>query len=257
MSGQRETVSNYQGYKKDQHLQSFLYRHTPSETWHLAHPGQMSHRYDTVEHLIIDGIDCLVFDWKNTLQERTVGLIKETRFTTIPVHVNHDMELSFIYDGTCDFVVDSRATTLHTGDVLICDTGVVRSSPSLKKERDIVLSMVFRREFFDSIFLSKLPGSGMLTELLFESVSQRRRHDGSLVIPAAYAGRTRQLMEYIVEEYHFPSDYSKELIQSYAESLFLELIRGLYRRAQEKESYIIENRQLVDAIHYLEKHYKE
>ena len=238
-------------------LHTLLYARTPSEEWHLEHPGKLSPRYDRVQHVTVDGTDCLLFDWKETLQDKPVGLIKETRFTTIPAHVNRDMELSYVYDGTCDFVVGGRSITLSRGDIVIFDTNVVRSAPSFKGENDIVISMAFRRTFFDSVFLSALPGSGLVTELLFESVSRRRRHDHSLIVPAAYTGRARQLMEFITEEYNFPSMYADELIRSYAQALFIELIRGLYQRASEQETAGRSGRKLVDVLAYLEAHYKE
>lgn len=30
-------------------LELFLYRHTESESWHLQHPGQLSHLYDKMK----------------------------------------------------------------------------------------------------------------------------------------------------------------------------------------------------------------
>lgn len=242
---------------KETRLTKWLYETTPSEAWHLAHPGAPSPRYQTVPHLTVEGVDCLLFDWEHTLLERPLGLIKETRYTSVPAHVNRDMELSFVYDGTCDFVIGGKEVALGTNDVVIFDTEVVRSSPREKGEHDIVVSMVFRREFFDSVFLSKIPGSGLLTELLFEVVSHRRRHDHFLVIPGAYVGRARQLVEFIAEEYQFPSDYSQELIRSYVEALILELVRGLYQRAKDQNDPQVTDRRLASALAHIEDHYKE
>ncbi len=238
-------------------LKKLLYEHTESEEWHLTHPGKLSPRYATVPRVMVGDTECLLFDWKNILQENTIALIKETRFASIPPHVNQDMELSYMYDGSCDFVVNGRPVTLHKGDIIICDTGVVRSSPSVKGETDIVISMVFRREFFDSVFLSKLPGEGLLTEMLFEVVSRRRRHDRSLVVPARYVSHVRQLMKFIVDEYYFSSLYSQDIIRGYVECLFLELIRGLFLLTRDREERSLPDRRLVEVIDYIEHNYKD
>ncbi len=238
-------------------LRKLLYEHTESEEWHLAHPGQPSPRYATVPHVMVGDTECLLFDWKDTLQESAVALIKETRFTDIPPHVNQDMQLSYMYDGSCDFIVNGRPFTLHRGDVIICDTGVIRSSPGIKGEHDIVISMVFKREFFDSVFLSKLPGEGLLTEMLFEVVSRRRRHDRSLVAPARYVSHVRQLMKFIIDEYYFSSLYSQDIMRGYVECLFLELIRGLFLLTRDREERPLPDRRLVEVIDHIERNYKE
>lgn len=59
--------------------------------------------------------------------------------------------------------------------MLICNTGVVRSVPYVKGEHDIVISIVFKKEMFDSVFLSQLPGASPLTNLLFDFVSKTVR----------------------------------------------------------------------------------
>lgn len=117
---------------KDHRLKHLLYAHSPSEDWHLEHPGQLSPRYRNIPQVEINERQVYLFDWESTLQESPIGLIRETRFTDVPAHINHDMELTFIYDGTCEFVINGRALSLKTGDILICNTGVVRSSPNIK-----------------------------------------------------------------------------------------------------------------------------
>lgn len=241
----------------NERLRHFLYDHTASEEWHLAHPGEPSPRFERTRRVTIGDANVMLFDWEETLQEGTVGLIKETRFTTVPPHVNRDMELSLVYDGSCDFVVADRHITLTKGDVIIFDTDVVRSSPTYKDEHDIVISMVFRREFFDSVFLSQLPGSGLLTELVFENLSRRRRRERALVIPAEYAGRAKPLLEFIAEECIFSEMYSNELTRSYVQALFIELVRGLYLQDQQREVRRIGNGRLQEVMQRLEANYKD
>ena len=88
---------------KDHRLKHLLYAHSPSEDWHLEHPGQLSPRYRNIPQVEINERQVYLFDWESTLQESPIGLIRETRFTDVPAHINHDMELTFIYDGTCEF----------------------------------------------------------------------------------------------------------------------------------------------------------
>lgn len=237
-------------------LQRLLYARTESEEWHLAHPGEPSPRYTTVPHVTVDGQDCLLFDWKRTLQESAVGMIRESRFTTVPPHINQDMELSYVYDGSCDFVVNGRHLSLRQGDLLICDAGVVRSSPSLKGERDIVISAVFKKDFFDAAFLSRLPGASPLTTLLFDVVSNNRKRDRYLILPEAYMHQAREIIELLFLEYHFQDMYSHELIASLVSCLFLEVIRGLYRRSKDAHKTLLVDERVAFVLNHVERHYK-
>lgn len=237
-------------------LDSFLRQTTDSETWHVQHPGEPSPVYQTTPTVNVEGQEVMLFDWKNTLLERSIALVKETRFTTIPPHVNHDMELSYVYDGTCDFLVNRKRISLSHGDVIIFDTDVIRSSPSYKTANDIVISMVFRKEFFDSMFLSRLPGGGILTNFLFEYISRRRRHDKFLLVPAKYAGNMDDLMRLLCEEYFFPDRYSAHLQASYVTSIMLELIRGLTYRGEASGRVPAPGDKIVDILDHIERNYK-
>ena len=72
----------------DSNLKQLLYTHTETEEWHRTHPGELSPRYNRVETTTINGEEVYLFDWKETLDENPVGLIKESRFTDIPPHMN-------------------------------------------------------------------------------------------------------------------------------------------------------------------------
>ena len=96
----------------DSNLKQLLYTHTETEEWHRTHPGELSPRYNRVETTTINGEEVYLFDWKETLDENPVGLIKESRFTDIPPHINRDMELNYVYDGVCTFVVNGRSLLL-------------------------------------------------------------------------------------------------------------------------------------------------
>ena len=67
----------------DSNLKQLLYTHTETEEWHRTHPGELSPRYNRVETTTINGEEVYLFDWKETLDENPVGLIKESRFTDI------------------------------------------------------------------------------------------------------------------------------------------------------------------------------
>ncbi len=85
------------------------------------------------------------------------------------------MELNYIYSGSCTFVINGREITLKKGDLCILDSDVWHSATSYKKEHDIVINIVFRRQFFDGVFLSRLSQQGVVASFLVDAVSRNRR----------------------------------------------------------------------------------
>ena len=230
---------------------------TKSERWHLEHPGEPSPIYETTRKVNAGGIEVYYFDWRNTVKRNFIGMIKETRFATVPPHVNSNMELDFVYDGTCELEIDGKRVILQRGDAILIDTEAVRSSPVPKAENDIVIALTFERDFFDSVFLSRLPGGGILTTFLFEAIANRRRSMHYITIEAEHTGNLFELLMLLTNEYMFPNIYTPNMLEHYATLVFIELIRGLYYQSQitGRASRIDDGTARV--LDYIEHHYKE
>lgn len=108
---------------------------------------------------------------------------------------------------------------------------------------------------FDSLFLSQLPGASPLTNLLFDFVSKNREARKYLILPEEYARHARRLIEMLFIEYHFKDAYSNELMRHLAVSLFLVLIRGLYRRSATDNQAIMSDERIVSILNHIERSY--
>ncbi len=229
---------------------------TTSETWHLEHPGEPSPVYASTPRVEVRGEEVMLFDWRHTVRRNGIGLIRETRFASIPPHVNSTMELNYIYSGSCTYEVDGRSFELVRGDAVLFDTEAIRSAPRVKGEDDIVIAVTFLQEFFDSVFLASLPGGGILTTFLFESVSNRRRHDRFITVSHEHAGNLAELIELLAHEYLFPDVYAEDMLRSYANLVFLELIRALYYQAQISDPVSNIDDKTARILDFIERNYK-
>lgn len=230
---------------------------TPSEQWHLNNPGKLSPAYNDIPKIAINNQEVFLFDWRNTVKRNSIGLIKESRFTTVPPHVNSNMEIDYVYDGACVFEVDGQRVELQHGDAILFDTEAIRSSPISKGADDIVIAITFEREFFDSVFLSRLPGGGILTTFLFEAIANRRRSMHFITIKAEHTGNLFELISLLANEYFFPNIYTSNMLELYTTLIFTELIRGLYYQNQiyGQAAHIDDNTARV--LDYIEHNYKE
>ncbi len=230
---------------------------TASEQWHLDHPGKLSPLYRDIPRVNVRGEAVYFFDWANTVRRNSIGLIRETRFTTIPPHVNSDMELNFIYDGSCVYEVDGKRFELTRGDAILFDTEAIRSTPVEKTERDIVIAITFQQAFFDSVFLARLPGGGILTTFLFESIAHKRKHDRCIAVHAEHTGNLPELIELLAHEYLLPDVYTPDMLGTYATLIFMELIRALYYEQQLTGAAAGIDDKTAQVLDHIERHYKE
>lgn len=235
-------------------LELFLYRHTEGEIWHLKNPGKLSRVYDTMKQEEFQGEVGYCFDFVNTLKKDQIGMIKESRFTVIPKHHHVDMELNYIYNGSCTFVINGKEVTLKKGDLCILDSDVWHSAVSYKKEHDIVINIVFRKQFFDGVFLSRLSQQGVVAGFLADAVSRNRKHDRYLIFHTQDEPKIHTLIQFLLCEYFDRSSCYSELIRAYTTALFLELVNVMHSQAEQTMSGSSEI--LVPVLQYLEKNYK-
>ncbi len=137
-------------------LEEFLHQETYSETWHILHPNILSPAYLNIPVCTVDHQQVYYFDFKNTLLNDNIALIKETRYTIIPPHFHKDMEMNYIYEGSCRFIINGQNISLEKGDVCILGSNVIHCA-EYKGANDIVINTVFRRSFFTSQFFSQVP----------------------------------------------------------------------------------------------------
>ncbi|WP_440896643.1 AraC family transcriptional regulator [Amphibacillus sp. Q70] len=167
-----------------------------------------------------------MFDFVNTLKENKIGIVKETRYTKIPLHFHKDMELSYIYGGECTFLINGKKVKLTKGDICIIDTDVIHSA-EYKGENDIVFNLVFRKSFFSSVFLTKFADKGVLGNFLLNAITNNQVNDNYLIFHTEKNKNFRKVFDLLLMEHYFPSLSSISIIEHYFSILFLELINLL------------------------------
>lgn len=236
-------------------LNDFLYLHTSGELWHLAHPNELSPRYEHIPIHTIQNQPCYYFDFERSLRHHSLAIVKETRYTTIPSHYHKDMELNYIYEGSCTFVINGKTITLKQGDLCILDSNVIHSATSLKTYHDMIINIVFKKEFFNSAFLSRLSSKGIITNFLYDAISQNRNHKQYLIFRTQNNFKFHSLIQFLLCEYYFPSSCDHELISVYASAIFIELINTLHEM-DEHDQWSRNHKEIINILQYIEQHYK-
>ena len=234
-------------------LHEFLYYPTSGERWHLDHPGQLSPFYDKLQPIHDEGDTAYLFNFENTLKDEDFAVVKETRYTTIPMHFHKDMELNYIYEGSCTFVINHQLVTLHKGDVCILDSNVHHAAISEKSEHDIVINFVFKQSYFTNSFITRMSNKGVLTDFLLNAISRNQAHDQYLIFKTIENFKFHSVIQLLLCEYYAPDINYHELSKTYMTLLFMELINCI--QTTKNETDVKRNHTIIDMLTYIEQHF--
>lgn len=145
-------------------LDAFLRQITPREQFYLDNPGAPSPRFKTMEHRTVRGRDVLYFHLQE-LPNDEIHLRKDSRFTDVPYYMHSNININYIYDGHCDYLIDDKPITLYKGDVCIFDLDVVRRKLTLGPS-DIVINLNMTNEFFGDSFFHKAGRQNLFSDFM-------------------------------------------------------------------------------------------
>ncbi|GMQ74646.1 AraC family transcriptional regulator [Tetragenococcus halophilus] len=227
-----------------------IFQNTSSEEWHLQHPGKLSPSYTKIPTKNHHGQEVFWFDFVNTFKRRNLGMIKETRYTTIPPHLHKDMELNYVYSGECTFVINGKQTTLKKGDICILDTNVVNSA-KYKNYEDIVFNIVFQKDFFSSTLLAQFSEKDTLGEFLLNAFIKKQVTDNYFIFHTSKITEIKNIFDLIIKEHYFPEANSISIMEHYCSILFLYLTR----LASDKQNLVFNtsNQKVLSILQEIEK----
>lgn len=217
-----------ENYIKLDLLKEFLYMDTKGERWHIENPNQLSLIYKNLPKKTINDKQYYYFDFSKTIKDHLIAIIKESRYTTVPKHINKDMQLYYVYDGNCSCEVEKEIIYMEKGDLILFDNNTIHAFPVKKKENDIIINIIFKKEYFNSIFLSRFTGNNMITNFLFDSVSNQRKKDKYLFFHSHNIPQIYVLIQYLLCNYFFPESTNTGILDSYITTILQELINSLY-----------------------------
>lgn len=236
-------------------LEFYLHRITKSEQWHLDHPGELSPFYNKLTTQIHKGEQCYFFDFVNTLKNDEFAVVKETRFATIPLHYHKDMEMNYVYEGSCTFMINQKEVVLEKGDLCILESDVHHSATSVKNEDDIIINFVFRKSYFTNSFLNRLSDKGLITRFLLNAISQSHKQDKYLIFKTANNFRFHMIIQLLLCEYYAPSISYDELNKTYMALVFLELINTIHDTGTVVSDSYKNDEQIISILKYIEENF--
>lgn len=235
-------------------LEAKLFTHTISEDWHLNHPGKLSTRYRSIPIITENSQSYYRFSFKSVLKNSNISILKESRFTRIPLHVHSVIEINYIYRGNCSQIINGTRHELHEGDLCILDTNTIHEILPLS-ENDIVMTIDMRKSYFSAGFLSRLSSQGIVASFLAGAISRNTEKKQCLIF-RHHDAKLHLLVQQLLCEYYDKQIGSNEIIDAYMIIIFSELLR-LYMNHQENfKKQTDSGSDLLRMLQYIEVNYE-
>lgn len=203
---------------------------TPSERFHLDHPGTRSKRYDHIDIVRRDGRKLYVFKFDTIMNNHNFSMHKESRYARIPPHIHTVIEIMYVYSGSCTQIINGERVVLGEGDACLVDADTVHEILPLGND-DIVITLDVRKQFFTEGFLAQLSSQGVVARFLMSSLAHRRQMNGYLVFARQEDVELRGVIQKLFCEYYDSGLCSDEIIDAYLIILLSYLFRIYQKHA--------------------------
>lgn len=207
-------------------LNRFLYRVTPSEQWHQAHPGILSDKYKHMSITTVNDRKVYLFHFHSILKEGNIAIHKESRWTSIPPHIHAVIEIMYVYHGSCTQNINGTAIHMKEGDLCMLDQNVLHSIGPIGAD-DILIGIELRKEYISEYLLSNIHEQGPISTFLIEALSMKGNHDGYLLFPSLSIP-ARSAMSRLLCEYFDPQLYSDLMVNAYMVLLLCHILRQFH-----------------------------
>lgn len=228
---------------------------------------QFTKRREEIEELIpaktilIDGKEVYLYNYtidamKNTFIEDSIVITQQPFSSEIPVHVHEFIELTYVFKGKCNTVINNKIIPLTEGTLVMIDKNTPHTVEATSKD-DIVLSITLKKDYLSPSFLSRLSSSSIISIFLVDLLMESRESNRYLLFNSGKKEKIIEVVNNIVWEYFHKRIYSDEIINSYLVILFSELIRE--DEISQRHTHIpnSNNYTLIDFLQYIEENYQD
>ena len=155
-----------------------------------------------------------------------ISFAPHTRFVPVKTHVHKWIELSYMYSGSCTQIINEEKTVkLEKGQVILLDTDCVHSIGNTG-ENDILINLLFEKEYFNERFFSHFSEENILLKFLLNTISEKKIHDNFILFHSERSSRIQLFMqELLIEFLGPPAESSVDVIDNLVNLLFLELVK--------------------------------
>ncbi|MBP1048285.1 helix-turn-helix domain-containing protein [Enterococcus sp. BWM-S5] len=180
-------------------------------------------------------------------------ILKHARHSYTPFHMHDFIEMSYVYSGDVEMIINNEKVLLKKGAFCLLDTDVVHRILETSED-DILINFLMKKEYFSSQMLSRLASNGTISQFAVDALSETQKHDQFIVFEALNNEFLLDAVEGVLSHYFDPGSDSHEIIDAYMIIVFSELLRS-FQKKKSQESKSANQFYIGDILDYMEKNY--
>ncbi|WP_195631078.1 AraC family transcriptional regulator [Lactiplantibacillus plantarum] len=157
----------------------------------------------------------------------TLLLRQHSRYSIVPLHIGDYIEINYVITGSVTESVEGHDYRLTKGDIFLIDTHTIHTLCETT-EKDVIINILIKNEYFTSYFLSQIPHHGELPAFIMECISTQNDQPNYLLIQ--HTKGIRKIIYEILAEQLNQQPGANAVMESLLLILFINLTR-------EKEYY--------------------
>lgn len=236
----------------EQELDAFLRSHTDSEKRYLSNPGGISERYKHIKKQTYENHEVYIFSFESLLVNKNISILKESRFTPIPVHMHSVIEISYVYSGSCTQIINGHPVTLNKGDAVLLDTNTPHSIEKLG-EHDIVITVDMNKKYFLDGIIQRISKDNYITKFLVNCIFNDKKDKQYILFKNQNCDDLNLMFRKLMCEY-YKEDFEAYILDAYMILIF-SLLASAYKESNFTGYNVDKKYQIFDILQYLEENY--
>lgn len=184
----------------------------------------------------------------------SIQLYKNARFEEVPTHIHSNIEINYMYSGSCIQTIDYKKHTIKKGQMTFIDTKTPHSI-GYTDEDDLLINFVISKELLNSGFFSKLTDHNLISTFFINAINNNSDKLNYLIFNTENNRRLNNFIQEFIWEYYHPSRNTEEIKNSLFILIILEMINSL-DTCINLESISPSNTTVISALKYMEAHFK-
>lgn len=191
------------------------------------------------------------------LDNRKILIRKHRRFAHYPPHSHQFLEFNYMLSGSSKQIVNGKEITLTENQVLLLDTNSQHELFPLS-ENDLLINFLFKTDEVSLDLLKKIdPRSvGLTYNFIMNALLGQNYHENYLVLDIQYNPEIQVTFEQMILEFIDNKHLSNELVNSYAQILFLQLSRVYHSQLPQIYRNIEDADVIISILQMIEKDYR-
>lgn len=233
-----------------QTLSSFLQTLTQHEKEYKA-----GKHFDFSKHEVVGELNNQkVYRLEGNSTGEAIIVKKNSRFQEVPPHVHSFVEINYMYNGSCEQIINGKSLTLKEGEMILIDCETVHAI-GYTNENDIMINLMIYKSYLNNTFINRLSNDSIISRFFINAINKRTDHNNYIVFHSSQNRRLSVFMNELLLEYYSPSLNSSEILNN----LFILIISELVNTFGHDMNRKLENPSqfsIIPVLKHIESNYK-